>query len=253
MTVDAGKYSITITANDVKSILAVSDADTSEAGLLAAVMQEIEKKQGASISKYYRNDSGDGWVFEVGKTQYTWKDSVTATEAVTVSVKGVGEKLYAKTAKISDLGAGEWALVSNTESGNGYKDKNTTLVDGGIYDIGYYKVTMAANKDDANGGGVSYKVTGAGEETYVKKDGTVTLTVTLSGTSTGSTEVSFTVTNGSMENTSDLKAVSGEAAGVVAKVEDTNALKFTPAGSGSPTAVYSVVVTVTGAGDVTFA
>ena len=56
-----------------------------------------------------------------------------------------------------------------------------------------------------------------------------------------------------MENTSDLKPASGEAAGVAAKVESGNALKFTPAGSGYPTAVYSVVVTVSGNGNVTFA
>ncbi len=251
--IDAGDYAITISRQAVTEILVASGAKKTEAALLSAVMKQIEAEAGSTISSYYRNDNGDGYVFEIGKTKYTWADSVTATDAVTVSVKGVGEKLYAATAKISDLGAGEYALVSNTESGNGYKEKTTTLVDGGIYDIGYYKVTMASDKSDANSEGVNYTVTDAGKESYLKKGQTVTLTVTLSGTSTGSAEVSFTVTNGTMENTSDLKPASGEAAGVAAKVEDGNALKFTPAGSGSPTAVYSVVVTVSGNGNVTFA
>ena len=145
--------------------------------------------------------------------------------------------------------------LSAVVSEGGYAAKAATIENDGFdvdVSVGYYSVTMPANKTDANSEGLDYTVTDAGTTKYVAANGTFDLVIAVEGTSTGATAVTFTVTNGTMTDGSVNAADGGTTDGMTSvAVSGTNTLTFTPKGSDSVDATYTVTITVSG--NVTFA
>ena len=142
--------------------------------------------------------------------------------------------------------------LSAVVSGGGYAAKAATIENDGFdvdVSVGYYSVTMPANKTSE---GLDYTVTDAGTTKYVAANGTFDLVIAVEGTSTGTTAVTFTVTNGTMTDGSVNAADGGTTDGMTSvAVSGTNTLTFTPKGSDSVDATYTVTITVSG--NVTFA
>ena len=239
---------------------------TAEQGL-AAVVQSI-KDAGYNIKKTTFDGTSE-YTFEVSKTvsgleidqpNFVWDTSdITLGRALTVG----GKQVMASNSSTNwDDVLTELGIAAGDQGTYGYVDGaaspvplNSTAPSAGeslVY--GYYKVTMASTKTDPNTQGLDYTVTNSAAVSYVKKNAVVNLVITVDGTSSGTTPVTFAVTNGSMTNVADLNpAAGGDETGMTSvAVTGNNTVTFTPAGSGTVDAVYTIPVTVTGAGDVSF-
>jgi hypothetical protein len=173
----------------------------------------------------------------VGGVTKTFDAGSKITDALTAFGVTYGEEgTYAKqTVGTTDT----YVAVSNS----------TALADGATYEFGYYKVTMPTTGTAVNS--VTFTVTDSGAQKYVKKNETFDLTITMSGTEdgTGNTKADFTVSNATMTD-GTVTATSG--ANGTAAVSGNNKLTVNATASVENTSVFTVTVTVTGAGDVTF-
>ena len=190
---------------------------------------------------------------------WTWNtaDDPIDTDGVSMTVNGkavvvAGADWDAIATELNIASADKGTYVKYGNGASDYEATNasTQVVANAKIEYGYYKVTLPVTGSAVDG--VTYTVNNTGGVSYLKKNATFTLTVTLSGTSTGTTGKAYTVTNGSMTN-GTVTASSGTAAGFSAAVSAGNKLTITQVGGNAePTAVYSVTVTVTGAGNVSF-
>ncbi|MCI9295226.1 MAG: hypothetical protein HFF48_08370, partial [Lawsonibacter sp.] len=176
----------------------------------------------------------------------------------TIEINGV-KKTFAQSATWADVYA-EYGIAHGTEGKFAKQTVGTNetwadlssaaLVDGASYELGYYKVTMPTTSAAVQG--VTFTVKDSAQETYLKKGETFELTITTSGTEsgTGAATKDFTVTGGSMEN-GTVTATTGTVG--TAAVSGGNKLTVTVPQSGAADTVFTVSVTVTGADNVTFA
>ena len=177
-----------------------------------------------------------GKTVTVGGTSY----DLEGTDTFTVLAQKVGVVIGQTGTYVKDV---------TTNSYDAFSGAATLIDDGHEYEFGYYKVTMPTT--GAAVADVTFTVTDSAAEKFVKKDGTFDLTITMSGTEngTGNTKAEFTVANATMPN-GTVTATSGT--GGSAAVSGGNKLTVNATDSAENTSVFTVTVTVTGAGDVTF-
>ena len=177
-----------------------------------------------------------GKTVTVGGTSY----DLEGTDTFAVLAQKVGVVIGQTGTYVKDVTDDDYQLYSGAAN---------LIEDGHEYEFGYYKVTMPTTGVAV--AGVTFTVTDSAAEKFVKKDGTFDLTITMSGTEdgTGNTKAEFTVANATMPN-GTVTATSGT--GGSAAVSGGNKLTVNATDSAENTSVFTVTVTVTGAGDVTF-
>jgi hypothetical protein len=224
--------------------------DGSSYGNLANIAREVMVKEG--YTNAYIDGSGDV-EFISGGQLYTL--TILAKNTIVFKVDGVTE--FADGSSAHNMDAIDHA---SKYTGTYWKDKSdgsykpvssTAVADGEEYESGYYKVTQPTTDTIAD---VTYTVTDSADAThYVHKDGSFTVTVTLSGAASAATKATFTVTKGNIvENT--LSASSGTAAGETVAVTTSNTkVEITPVNGNTSTAVYTFTVKPDGVGDVSVA
>ncbi len=262
---------VNLTDTSGLAITAVTTKDTapSEEGTVAGIIDALTKAG-------YSFDEKDGvvydaatseWQFNVYKMiggqrvnrQWTWDGTPATTNGVPMTVNGSAVVVSAASttwnAVATELNIAAADKGTFVKWGNGAADceavtAGTKIAADAKAEFGYYSVTLpttgAAVVD------VTYTITNSGAVSYAKKGATFTLEITLSGTASGTTAKTFTVSNGSMVNAASVTPASGNAGTATAAIAGGNAFTFTPVNAEAYTAVYQITVTVTGAGNVTF-
>lgn len=218
-------------------------------------MTDVEKAQFAKTqleSAGYTNVT----VSSVGAVTFTKNGFTDTVAAGKVSIDATNKAITLNGAKMivvaatkySDIMAGKFVYVNGAATPVAV---DTTLVaDGASYVDGYYSVILPTTTGAI--AGVTYTVTDSNTTQYAKKDATISITITASGTANATTAATLAVTNGTIATTpGNLPGTT--VADIAVTNPTTTSVVFTPADTAVTSATSICVVTLTvGADNVTF-